>query len=279
MMGEEKGMDNTALQNRENEQISIVKNHIYSLLKENRIRIGDRLPSEKTLSDQLNVSKSAVRDGLQSLKAVGLLSSVRGSGYRLTPDFDYSLADLLQAMLVYSSSSRKDIQDVWEALEIKELDLLMRGGMTEEMQRELEAAVRILLSFQGKVLNTEEDTKELAEADHLFHRSLAYGSGNLFIRAFYIALNEYRIGNKKEVEEAVGTRVSDELMAVHSRILQAIREDNLEKGEAAVREHYALYEQVKGSQEEDPLLQGAIVELQKKGFSRQQIMEKLMELE
>lgn len=270
--------ENSAVQTKENDQILIVKDYIYSLLKENKIQIGDRLPSEKALSEQLNVSKSSVRDALQSLKSVGLLSSVRGSGYRLTPDFDYSLADILHAMVVHSSASRRDIREVREALEIKELDLVIEQGASEELLKSLEEQVKTMLSYRMRDITTEDEAEELVLTDIEFHRLLAQGSGNLFIRAFNIAMNEYHTGDRKQKPETVRQRVTDELLDTHEKILKAIQNEDMKKGVEAVREHYAIGDRIVASGEGDPVLQSTIQDLQKRGFSREQIMSKLMEL-
>ncbi|MCQ2500223.1 MAG: FCD domain-containing protein [Lachnospiraceae bacterium] len=269
----------SAGQNKENDQIAIVKNYFYSLLKEDKIKIGDRLPSEKALSEQLNVTKSAVRDALQSLKAVGLLSSVRGSGYRLTPDFDYSLADILHAMVVHSSASRRDIREVREALEIKELDLIIEAGPSEEFLNELQEQVDLMLSYVQKNIETEDQAEELVLTDMKFHQMLAEGSNNLFIRAFYIALNEYHGENKKADPKVVRQRASDELLYCHERILKALREKDLQSAVSAIRDHYAIGDKITQARSGDPVLESAILELQKKGISRDQIMEKLLELQ
>lgn len=278
MNEQETKFDVSEVQNKENDQIMVVKNYIYSLLAENKIQIGDRLPSEKALSEQLDVTKSAVRDALQSLKSVGLLSSVRGSGYRLTPDFDYSLADILHAMVVHSSASRRDIREVREALELKEVDLIIEMGGSEEVMNGLRETVSTMLTYIDREVETEHEAEELVQADIEFHRLLAYGSGNLFIRAFNIALNEYHEGNKKAKPEAIRQRVSDELLNTHKDILDAIESGDMRKAVPAIRKHYALGDRVTETKEGDPILQSAIFELQKKGFSREQIVQKLMEL-
>lgn len=279
MAGQDLFTEFTENQNKENDQIAIVKNYFYSLLKEGKIKIGDRLPSEKALSEKLNVTKSAVRDALQSLKAVGLLSSVRGSGYRLTPDFDYSLADILHAMVVHSSASRRDIREVREALEIKELDLIIESEATEELINELQKQVDVMLSYIPREITTEDEAEELVLTDMKFHQLLAEGSNNLFIRAFNIALNEYHGENKKAKPEIVRLRASDELLLSHDRILKAIREKDLQSAVAAIRDHYAIGDRVTQTRSGDPLLASAIMELQKKGVSRDRIMEKLLELQ
>ena len=61
---------------------------------------GDRLPSERQLSETLRVSRVSVRSALQNLKAQGLLSSVQGGGTHvvaLDPSMDRPLLHLIDA--------------------------------------------------------------------------------------------------------------------------------------------------------------------------------------
>ena len=55
---------------------SRLKHHIL----QNKLRPGDKLPSEDTLATQLGVSRMAVREALRSLEALGLIESRRGVG-------------------------------------------------------------------------------------------------------------------------------------------------------------------------------------------------------
>lgn len=47
----------------------------------NDLEDGDKLPTEKELSDQLQVGRSSIREALRSIEAMGLLEVHRGSGY------------------------------------------------------------------------------------------------------------------------------------------------------------------------------------------------------
>lgn len=49
-------------------------------LADGSLRIGDRLPGERQLAEELGVSRSSLREALRVLEAVGVLSSATGSG-------------------------------------------------------------------------------------------------------------------------------------------------------------------------------------------------------
>ena len=65
----------------ENRKIS---SRIMEQIKENilrgKLRVGDKLPSERELSTQLGVSRSSVREALRSLDILGVVVSVQGEG-------------------------------------------------------------------------------------------------------------------------------------------------------------------------------------------------------
>ncbi|HHY46961.1 MAG TPA: FadR family transcriptional regulator, partial [Firmicutes bacterium] len=53
---------------------------IKALLRDGRLRPGDRLPSERLLAQQLNASRASVREALSAMELAGLVYSRKGSG-------------------------------------------------------------------------------------------------------------------------------------------------------------------------------------------------------
>ena len=50
------------------------------LIEQNKMQVGDRLPAERKLCEQLGVSRSSLREAIQHLVSKGLLVSQAGSG-------------------------------------------------------------------------------------------------------------------------------------------------------------------------------------------------------
>ena len=64
----------------ENREQQAVK-ELLLYIKNEELFTGDRLPSERTLSDELKVSRSTIRVALKTLQANGSLESRARSGY------------------------------------------------------------------------------------------------------------------------------------------------------------------------------------------------------
>ena len=60
--------------------------HFSSLIRQGVLKPGERLPSERVLAEQLQVSRSSVREAIRSLELQGLVISKRGSGTFINTD-------------------------------------------------------------------------------------------------------------------------------------------------------------------------------------------------
>lgn len=53
---------------------------VYELIKERKLRIGDRLPTERELVKMLGISRSSLREGLKVLEMIGVIKIIQGKG-------------------------------------------------------------------------------------------------------------------------------------------------------------------------------------------------------
>jgi GntR family transcriptional regulator, transcriptional repressor for pyruvate dehydrogenase complex len=102
---------------------SAIVDQIRSLIRDNRLRPGDRLPSERALCEYLGVSRVTVREALRVLEAAGLVEirvGAHGGAFVSSPSSDRlgaGLADLLRLAPVTSV-------EVTEARQVFELGII-----------------------------------------------------------------------------------------------------------------------------------------------------------
>lgn len=61
----------------------VVAQRILSLITEGRLKVGDKLPSQKELVEMLKVSRPSVREALSGMVMMGILEARAGQGYYL----------------------------------------------------------------------------------------------------------------------------------------------------------------------------------------------------
>ena len=81
-----------------------------------RLADGERLPSEKELSDRFGVSQPTVREAIRALETLGLIEVLHGSGSFVRGRGDFALASALQTLLQLQSVGIMDVLDVRQVL-------------------------------------------------------------------------------------------------------------------------------------------------------------------
>ena len=64
------------------------KEKIISYIKKNKLKVGDRLPSENELANLLGISRLTLREAINALKNEGIINSVQGRGTFLSGSID-----------------------------------------------------------------------------------------------------------------------------------------------------------------------------------------------
>ena len=81
-----------------------------------RLPHGERLPSEKDLSERFGVSQPTVREAIRALETLGLVEVLHGNGSFVRSQGDYALASALQTLLQLESVGIMDVLDVRQVL-------------------------------------------------------------------------------------------------------------------------------------------------------------------
>ncbi|MEV1244011.1 FadR/GntR family transcriptional regulator [Nonomuraea sp. NPDC050022] len=199
-------------------------------IAEDGLKAGDRLPAERSLAEQLGVSRSSVREAMRVLETLGVVSSQVGrgpdAGAVLTSRPDTALTDLLRLHLGLASLELREVIDTrlmierWAAARAASA-----GSDTSDLATALAG------------MDAATSAEEFVEHDTAFHCALADASGNRLIAAIMRSLRD---SMRRYAVEAV-TRLGDTsvLRADHERILAAVRAGDPDEAANAVAEHLA----------------------------------------
>ena len=92
---------------------------------------------------------------------------------------------------------------------------------------------------------------ECAELDMQFHEKLMENSGNLLFSVLGEAMQELYAAEISHVQGALDRRQTDRLNSLHGKILQSIKDQNIQDGICAIREHYDMIDSVLGQKAEN----------------------------
>lgn len=200
---------------------------IQDLILSNRLKSGDKLPSERDLAEKLNVSRNVLREALGILRQRGLVEVISGRGTVVSVPSLGSMQDNLSLLLRLKHVS---LQELCDARLLIEPELAWRAASLPAnvgMER---------LEFLGEQLRvTSGDAEAHVQADLEFHDEIATLSGHGVFSAFVGAVREPVTRSM-----VFGTKVPRAIDASdeqHMAILEAILRRNPRDARWAMSEH------------------------------------------
>lgn len=193
--------------------------------------VGGWLPSERELMQAFGVGRPAVREALQALQRMGLVSIIHGEGARVLPVSADSVISQISdtAMHLLTGSS-----DLLESL--KEARLLFETAMA---RRAAECATAEDIDKLRQALETHRASLNHAErffeTDMAFHRAIAAVSGNPICMAVSHAMLQWLERFHHELVRAPGAERTT--LAEHVKLYERIAAHDPDGAAQAVTKH------------------------------------------
>jgi DNA-binding FadR family transcriptional regulator len=185
---------------------------------------GDKLPPERTLAQQLGVSRMTVREAIRVLRAEGYVSSRRGSAGGITVlDQGEDVKRLRQVLLGRMAELDGDFE-FRIAVEGAAARLAAQRRTKRDLARLHEAYLEL---EQGR------ETARFRAADNVFHLAIADAARNRFMRQ---AIESVRAMTWMPLDQQI-SNVFTSAHEHHAQILQAIEDKDPEAAERAVVAH------------------------------------------
>ncbi|WP_426226548.1 FadR/GntR family transcriptional regulator [Pseudarthrobacter sp. DSP2-3-2b1] len=218
----------------------LVLHWIEGQLSEGKLAVGGRLPPERTLAEQLKVSRTSVREAIRILEAMGVVRAGVGSGPEAgTVVISDPTAALGSALRLHVATQHLPVSDIVETRVLLESWAVARAK-ADAPQLELAAALLDEMDAVGRSAQTADDFLAL---DVRFHLALADAAGNAVVSAMMGSLRESIQGYAARLTgnlpdwDATACRLGAE----HREILAAIRNDDGERAAKLVAAHIEGY--------------------------------------
>lgn len=219
----------------------LVVQQIQEMIYEGKLKAGDRLPTERELVKQLNISRASVREALRSLDIMGLVESRPGEGTFITrprESSDHILTEAFSLGLILEDNVSLDLLDFRRILEC--------GCVSLAAQRIDEVSLSRLENYCKKMSNFYGNKKESIDADTMFHMEIAQASKNQIV--YDVALFFFKALNFHI--KTIRTRFAHEHQTMssfveqHRKILTALKAHDPETAISAMRSHLDYVEKL-----------------------------------
>ena len=147
-----------------------IAGRLLDYIRQKRLQPGDLLPPENVLAESLQISRVVLRENLSYLKALNLVASRRGSGYRVQPGcFSGALTFAMHALVRSGLTELQDLQELRRILEIGSIADAVENAEKSDHE-EIQAALAELESITE--IADDESLKRYTLAELRFHRAL-----------------------------------------------------------------------------------------------------------
>lgn len=192
------------------------------------LRRGDRLPTERELSEQFHASRTAVREAMKTLAQKGLVDMRPGRGTIVIDGTSQAMRDSLGLMMkVGQAGSSDSLVELREIIEPEIAALAAARAMDEQI-----AAMREAVKVMD--INLQEANAYIA-ADNDFHRALATGTQNVLILALVDSIVDLLSEQRKQIFSLDGAPERGQIH--HKRILESVVLRDAEAAREAMRAH------------------------------------------
>ena len=161
-----------------------IAERIKQMIRENKLRPGDKLPPERELAATMGVGRPVLREALRALSLMNIIEIRQGAGTFVT---ELETTKLLEHLDFVFSIDDSSILDLFETRKVIE------SGIAElAAQRISDAEITILESSLEEAERVKEDPEAFLNADHEFHLWIVSIANNPILMRFMESI--YQLG-------------------------------------------------------------------------------------
>ena len=212
---------------------SLIQARLKDYIAQNRLKAGDKLLAEESLAKRLGVSRTAIREALRSLEALGIVEVQHGVGWVVLPFTFKPVLETLSYGLIFQSHNILQITEIRKALDAYFIAPAIQNATEED--------VEALSAIVERMKERAELGLDIEKEDHSFHELLYRRSGNP------LALELFEISWKARLAALDRDMVLRELppgtAKEHGEILEAIKQRDVERARNLIIAHHWNIEQ------------------------------------
>jgi GntR family transcriptional repressor for pyruvate dehydrogenase complex len=212
---------------------------IEALILEGILRVGDRLPGERELARQFDVSRPILRDALKNLEARGLLTTTPGGGTYVADVIGQVFARPVTELFATHRKAASDYLEYRREIEGIAADFAARRATADDL------ALLDCIVERMQEVHPSGDMEAEAAIDVEFHQAIGECAHNIMLmhtlRSCYRLLSEGVLHNRILVFNLPDASAT--LLDQHLAIHRAVRSGNPAAARRAAMDHITSLEQ------------------------------------
>lgn len=200
---------------------AIIAERILSDIKSGEYSSGSKLPSERTIAEQIGVSRPSVREAISALQIVGIIESQPGDGNYIAENLIIDDLSLQVKNILEESESPYEILQARKVVEIGSVRMAIRDATDEDIQAITDVwKEKYNIGLAGDYLAYTKLGKEL-------HLSIAKATKNtitisIIERLLDITVQPLWQNMRRLYYEKDPSRI-EQMLDIHDRIVKAIQ--------------------------------------------------------
>ena len=207
-----------------------IASELCARIQSGELKENDKLPSERILASQYDVSRNVIRESIKMLVEKNLVINIPGKGNYVSRPTQSSIADKLENAIHLSDVPTSEIVNARQFLEISVMEKYLLSITEQEIAQLEELYAKMEAARSNSALFWEYDTK--------FHLQLIGCSKNsiltLFLSTLYRMTQKNIIMNSEDPVSAIEFSQSD-----HADIIEAVKTKDRERLCRAIERHLA----------------------------------------
>jgi GntR family transcriptional regulator, transcriptional repressor for pyruvate dehydrogenase complex len=208
-----------------------VVNQLKRAIGDGIFRVGDRLPSERDLAEQMGVSRPSIREAIQQLELQGIVDTIHGGGSIVRNLTEQEIRKPIEIVLGDDRQRVLELTEVRAFMETWAAKQAAKHRTDDELER--------IRTYLEEMEHDFEKGEIRAELDFKFHAEIAAAAHNTIFS--HLMNNIYElIGYSIRVHrEQVFTTREDQQTIFHShlKVFKAIKNRDPDAAEAAMNQH------------------------------------------
>tara|TARA_R110002049_G_scaffold82977_7_gene211019 strand:+ start:53 stop:760 length:708 start_codon:yes stop_codon:yes gene_type:complete len=210
--------------------VQLVQRRIAAMIRNGDLVPGQKLPSQRGFSEQLQVSRATLREGLMRLETLGLLRTEPARGTFVTDPKDARRDEKLP----WRFSERYMASDVFQARFVLESEIAAAAALhisTHDMAALTQATNQMETAWK------RGDIVANVEADVQFHSIIVASCPNVFMQDIYASVRAQVVETQMQAIPATEASRMKASLSEHRAVIVALSRRDAEEARREMRAH------------------------------------------